>query len=184
MPGLIAPIHKIFRFKACVVDLGVVIFFHFCLALCSADCCLLSSFFQKVKVDSKGFIILHYVYLRCPYGRHANSAGIIAFVPYLSENDVSPLLDLIMVRCAHRTCGSSSIQSLLLSSSHAFIPSPKLLFALSTLRVRLSKSHNDFCPSYVRVEPIAIVCSGWMATLILSSVARMTSEGYAPGPET
>nr|GEY33945.1 hypothetical protein [Tanacetum cinerariifolium] len=66
----------------------------------------------------------------------------------------------------------------------AFIPSPKLLFALSTLRVRLSKTHNAFCPSYVRVEPIAIVCSGWMATLILSSVARMTSEGYAPGPET
>ncbi|GJV71195.1 hypothetical protein Tco_1491190 [Tanacetum coccineum] len=60
------------------------------------------------------------------------SAGITASVPYVIENGVSQLLDLIMVRCAHRTCGSSSIQSLLLSSSRAFIPSPKLLFALST----------------------------------------------------
>ncbi|GKF74681.1 hypothetical protein Tco_0221013, partial [Tanacetum coccineum] len=60
------------------------------------------------------------------------SAGITAFVPYVNKNDVTPLLDLIMVQCAHKTCGSSSIQSLLLSSSRAFIPSPKLLFALST----------------------------------------------------
>ncbi|GKE20236.1 hypothetical protein Tco_1431748, partial [Tanacetum coccineum] len=60
------------------------------------------------------------------------SAGMTASVPYVSENGVSPLLDLIIVRWAHRTCGSSSIQSLLLSSSLAFIPSPKLLFALST----------------------------------------------------
>ncbi|GKE00676.1 hypothetical protein Tco_1388659 [Tanacetum coccineum] len=37
-----------------------------------------------------------------------------------------------MVRCAHKTCVGSSIQSLLLSSSRAFIPSPKILFALST----------------------------------------------------
>ncbi|GJU49197.1 hypothetical protein Tco_1218752 [Tanacetum coccineum] len=60
------------------------------------------------------------------------SAGIIASVPYVSENDVSPLLDLIMVRCAYRTCKSSPIQSLLLSSNRALIPSPRLLFALST----------------------------------------------------
>nr|GFD08722.1 hypothetical protein [Tanacetum cinerariifolium] len=58
--------------------------------------------------------------------------GMTAFVPYVSENGVSPLLDLIIVRCAHKTCGISSIQSLLLSSSRAFIPFPKLLFAHST----------------------------------------------------
>ncbi|GKD63257.1 hypothetical protein Tco_1305365 [Tanacetum coccineum] len=60
------------------------------------------------------------------------SVGMTAFVPYVSDNGVSPLLDLIMVRCAHKTCGISSIQSLLLSSSRAFISSSKLLFALST----------------------------------------------------
>ncbi|GJX34233.1 hypothetical protein Tco_0245790 [Tanacetum coccineum] len=60
------------------------------------------------------------------------SAGMTASVPYVSENGVSPLLDLIMVRCAHRTCESSPIQSLLLSSNQALIPSSKLLFALST----------------------------------------------------
>ncbi|GKB12888.1 hypothetical protein Tco_0846811 [Tanacetum coccineum] len=58
------------------------------------------------------------------------SSGMTAFVPYVSENGVSPLLDLIMVWCAHRTCESSPIQSLLLSSNRALIPSPKLLFAL------------------------------------------------------
>nr|GEU44718.1 hypothetical protein [Tanacetum cinerariifolium] len=60
------------------------------------------------------------------------SAGITASVLYVSENRVSPLLDLIMVQCADRTCGTSSIQSLLLLSNRAFIPSPKLLFALFT----------------------------------------------------
>ncbi|GKB72248.1 hypothetical protein Tco_0933660 [Tanacetum coccineum] len=60
------------------------------------------------------------------------SAGITALVLYVSENGVSPLLDLIMVRCAYKTCGISSIQSLLFSSSRTFIPTPKLLFALST----------------------------------------------------
>ncbi|GKF90491.1 hypothetical protein Tco_0274192 [Tanacetum coccineum] len=60
------------------------------------------------------------------------STGITAFVPYVSENGVSPLLDLIIVRCAHKTCEISSSQFLLLSSNRALIPSPKLLFALST----------------------------------------------------
>ncbi|GJZ05338.1 putative reverse transcriptase domain-containing protein [Tanacetum coccineum] len=60
------------------------------------------------------------------------SAGMTASVPYVSENGVSPLLDLIMVRCAHRTCESSPIQSLLLSSNRALIPSPNFRFALST----------------------------------------------------
>nr|GEV45994.1 reverse transcriptase domain-containing protein [Tanacetum cinerariifolium] len=37
-----------------------------------------------------------------------------------------------VLMCAHKTCGISSIQSLLLSSTRAFIPSSKLLFDLST----------------------------------------------------
>nr|GEU38669.1 hypothetical protein [Tanacetum cinerariifolium] len=37
------------------------------------------------------------------------SSGITASVPYVSENGVSPLLDLIIVRCAHNTCEISSI---------------------------------------------------------------------------
>ncbi|GKE63708.1 hypothetical protein Tco_1514075, partial [Tanacetum coccineum] len=59
-------------------------------------------------------------------------AGITAFVSYVSENGVSSLLVLIIVRYAPKTCGISSTQSLLLFSSRAFIPSPKLLFSLST----------------------------------------------------
>ncbi|GKG21178.1 hypothetical protein Tco_0383773 [Tanacetum coccineum] len=46
--------------------------------------------------------------------------GMTASVPYVSENG------------AYRTCESSPIQSLRLSSNRALIPSPKLLFALST----------------------------------------------------
>ncbi|GJX49751.1 hypothetical protein Tco_0276596 [Tanacetum coccineum] len=37
------------------------------------------------------------------------STGITASVPYVSENGVSSLLDLIIVRCAHKTCEISSI---------------------------------------------------------------------------
>ncbi|GJT86916.1 hypothetical protein Tco_1068633 [Tanacetum coccineum] len=60
------------------------------------------------------------------------STRITASVPYVSENGVSPLLYLIIVRCAHKTCDISSNQFLLLLSNHALIPSPKLLFSLST----------------------------------------------------
>nr|GEY91778.1 hypothetical protein [Tanacetum cinerariifolium] len=60
------------------------------------------------------------------------STGITTSVLYVSENGVSPLLDLIIVRCAHKRCKISSIQFLLLSSNCALIPSPKLLFVLST----------------------------------------------------
>ncbi|GJZ72187.1 hypothetical protein Tco_0636038 [Tanacetum coccineum] len=63
-------------------------------------------------------------------------AGVQDIAPHspkiVSENGVSPLLDFIMVRCAHRTYGISSIQSLLPLSNRAIIPSPKLLFSLST----------------------------------------------------
>ncbi|GJU52296.1 hypothetical protein Tco_1226010 [Tanacetum coccineum] len=54
-------------------------------------------------------------------------AGMTASVSYVSENGVSPSLNFIMVRCAHRTRESSLIQSLLLSSNLALIPSPRLL---------------------------------------------------------
>ncbi|GKE23497.1 hypothetical protein Tco_1435009, partial [Tanacetum coccineum] len=43
------------------------------------------------------------------------SAGMNASVSYVNENEVSPLLDFIIMRCAHRTRGSSSIQVLLLA---------------------------------------------------------------------
>ncbi|GJW91834.1 hypothetical protein Tco_0169387 [Tanacetum coccineum] len=42
------------------------------------------------------------------------------------------IVDPFTLRCAHRTCESSPIQSLLLSSNRALITSPILLFALST----------------------------------------------------
>nr|GEW34707.1 ribonuclease H-like domain-containing protein [Tanacetum cinerariifolium] len=53
--------------------------------------------------------------------------------------------------------------------------------------LHLSKSYNAFHPSSVRVEPIAIVCSGYsrgISTLILSSVAYTTMEVCASDPET
>ncbi|GJY61369.1 hypothetical protein Tco_0462026 [Tanacetum coccineum] len=59
-------------------------------------------------------------------------AGKTASIPYVNENGVSPLLDFIMVRCAHRTCESSSNQFLFFAPNLAFIPSPRLRFALST----------------------------------------------------
>ncbi|GJS66609.1 hypothetical protein Tco_0681173 [Tanacetum coccineum] len=54
------------------------------------------------------------------------STGMTASVQYVSEKGVSPLLDLIIVPCAQRTWEISSIQILLLASSLALIPSPKL----------------------------------------------------------
>ncbi|GJW42846.1 hypothetical protein Tco_0071645 [Tanacetum coccineum] len=55
----------------------------------------------------------------------------------VNENGVSPLLDLIIVRWAHRTCGSSSIQSLLFSSSLAL--NFYLLFQLDHLLAGVSR---------------------------------------------
>nr|GEW52982.1 hypothetical protein [Tanacetum cinerariifolium] len=46
--------------------------------------------------------------------------------------DLRSSQNLTIVRCAHRTCEISSSQFLILSSNRALIPSPKLLFALST----------------------------------------------------
>ncbi|GJW64425.1 hypothetical protein Tco_0116309 [Tanacetum coccineum] len=131
MAGIIVPVHKISWLENRAADFGIVVLFHLCLAFCLADCRLFSFFFQKIQIDFQSFIILHHVYFRYPQGRHANFCWNYCF-RYVCENGVSPLFDLIMVRCAHKTCGISSIQSLLLSSSRAFIPSPKLLFALST----------------------------------------------------
>nr|GEX69498.1 hypothetical protein [Tanacetum cinerariifolium] len=59
-------------------------------------------------------------------------ARITASAPYVNENGVSPLLDLIMVRCAHKMCEISSTQFLFLSPNGALIPSHMLLVALST----------------------------------------------------
>nr|GFA62291.1 hypothetical protein [Tanacetum cinerariifolium] len=59
-------------------------------------------------------------------------AWLASLLWHAKENRVSPLLDLIMVQCAHRTCGISSIQSLLPLSNRTFTFSPKLLFAFST----------------------------------------------------
>ncbi|GJV30505.1 hypothetical protein Tco_1386953 [Tanacetum coccineum] len=60
------------------------------------------------------------------------SIRMTASVPYVNENGVSPLLDFIMVWCAHRTCEISSNQFLFFSPNLAFIPSLRLRFALST----------------------------------------------------
>ncbi|GJR60731.1 hypothetical protein Tco_1502893 [Tanacetum coccineum] len=51
MAGIIVSVNKVSWFEACVMDFGVVILFHLCLASCFADCCLLPSFFQKIKID-------------------------------------------------------------------------------------------------------------------------------------
>ncbi|GKB70156.1 hypothetical protein Tco_0931568 [Tanacetum coccineum] len=54
-------------------------------------------------------------------------------------------------------------------------------------RLCLSKPHSSFCPSSVKLEPIAIVCSGysgWIATWIFSFVTRLITGCDTPGPET
>nr|GFD11059.1 hypothetical protein [Tanacetum cinerariifolium] len=55
-----------------------------------------------------------------------------ASVPYVREKGVSLWLDLTIVLWAQRTWGSSSTQFLFPSPRRALIPSPRLLFALST----------------------------------------------------
>nr|GEW97112.1 hypothetical protein [Tanacetum cinerariifolium] len=132
MAGLIAPVHEISRFEACVADLKVGIFFHFALLFASriATCSLLSSKRSRLISKASSFCTMSTSDVLMVGMRI--SVGITDYVLYVSENGISPLLDLIMVWCALRTCGSSSNQPLLLSTCRAFIPSPKLLFALST----------------------------------------------------
>nr|GEZ02787.1 hypothetical protein [Tanacetum cinerariifolium] len=91
-------------------------------------------------------------------------AGITASIPQVSENGVSPFLDLIMVRCSHRMCGISSIQSLLLLSNRAFIPSLKLLFALS------SKPLTCGCLTEVKHWRIFNFSLEWVISKLLSIV--------------
>nr|GFB43891.1 reverse transcriptase domain-containing protein [Tanacetum cinerariifolium] len=86
------------------------------------------------------------------------SAGMIVSILYVSKNGVSPLLDLIMVRCAHRTCGISLIESLIPLSSRTFIPSPRLLFALSIkpLACRLDSSMCLLPPPQLLILPLPL----------------------------
>ncbi|GJZ67578.1 hypothetical protein Tco_0630818 [Tanacetum coccineum] len=119
-------------FEACVTDFRVVILSIFALLLASriVVCSLLSSKRSRLISKASSFCTMSIsavLEVSMPI-----STRIIASVLYVSENGVSLLLDLIMVRCAHKIYRIYSIQSLLLSSSHAFIPSPKLMFALST----------------------------------------------------
>nr|GEV83695.1 transposase (putative), gypsy type [Tanacetum cinerariifolium] len=54
-------------------------------------------------------------------------------------------------------------------------------------RLRLSRLHSSFRPSSVKVEHIAIVCSGysgWIATWICSYVTWFITGRVIPGPET
>ncbi|GJX44163.1 hypothetical protein Tco_0260839, partial [Tanacetum coccineum] len=113
-------------------------------------------------------------------------AGITASVLYVSENGVSSLLDLIMVRCAHKTCGASSIQSLLLSSSRAFIPYPKLLFALSTkplacgclTEAKRWRKHNF---SHQSLNGLSLNCFSLSDIISSVFVAGFLARGGEPG---
>ncbi|GKD06230.1 hypothetical protein Tco_1181204 [Tanacetum coccineum] len=99
--GIIVPVHKVSWLEACVVDFGVVIFFIFALLLASriAPCSLLSS--KRSRLISKGSsFCTMFIYDVLKVGMPI-SAGITASIPYVSENGVSSLLDLIMVRCAN-----------------------------------------------------------------------------------
>nr|GEY94708.1 hypothetical protein [Tanacetum cinerariifolium] len=60
------------------------------------------------------------------------STGITTSLSHTRENEVCLLLVLIMVRCAHSTCGTSSTQFLFYLPNLALIPSPRLRFVLST----------------------------------------------------
>nr|GEU49857.1 hypothetical protein [Tanacetum cinerariifolium] len=128
----IVPIDEVSQTEACVADPYVIVFLHLGFASCFMNCCLLSFSSKRSKLtprDSSFLIISTFVVLKVGM---PISTGITASASYVNENGVSPLLDLIIVWCAHKTCDISSSQFLLLSSNHALIPSPKLLFALST----------------------------------------------------
>nr|GEX38189.1 hypothetical protein [Tanacetum cinerariifolium] len=59
-------------------------------------------------------------------------------------------------------------------------------FQANMSRLRLSNSHNSFCPSSIRMKHIAIVYSGYferISTLILSSAAWVIAKGCAFSPE-
>nr|GEW10593.1 hypothetical protein [Tanacetum cinerariifolium] len=124
--------NKVSWTEACVSNPGVVISFHFRFAPCFLYCILHSLFLQESKLIPKASLFLTISTSAVLKVGMPISAAITAFVPYVNENGVSLLLDLIMVRCAHKTCEISSTQFLFLSPNHALIPSSRLLFALST----------------------------------------------------
>ncbi|GJX71898.1 hypothetical protein Tco_0309069 [Tanacetum coccineum] len=132
MAGIVVSVYQVTRLEACVADFRIVVLSIFALLIASqiAACSLFSSKRSRLISKASSFCtrsISAVLKVGIPI-----FAGITASVSYVSENGVFPLLDLIIVQCAHNTCGTSSIQYLLLSSSRAFIPSPKLMFALST----------------------------------------------------
>nr|GFB44645.1 hypothetical protein [Tanacetum cinerariifolium] len=57
-------------------------------------------------------------------------------------------------------------------------------FHANTSKWRLNNPHSSFRPSYVRVDPIAMVCSGWIATWIFSSLTWLMADRGTPGSET
>ncbi|GKC05323.1 hypothetical protein Tco_0996933 [Tanacetum coccineum] len=60
----VVPVDKVSRAEICASDPGVIVFFHLGFASCFLDCCLLSSFFQKVQIDSQAFIVLDHIDFR------------------------------------------------------------------------------------------------------------------------
>nr|GEW44056.1 hypothetical protein [Tanacetum cinerariifolium] len=92
----VVPIDKVSWTKACASDPGVVISFHLALLLdsCIAACSLFSS--KRSNLIPKGSLFLIISTSTVLKVGMPISTGITASAPYVNENGVSPLLDLIM----------------------------------------------------------------------------------------
>nr|GEU58402.1 retrovirus-related Pol polyprotein from transposon TNT 1-94 [Tanacetum cinerariifolium] len=96
MAGTIVLVYNISWLKACVTDLEVIVFFHFAMLFASriAACSLFSSKRSRLSFKASSFCIMS-ILVVLKVGMPI-FVGITASVPNVSENKVSPLLDLIM----------------------------------------------------------------------------------------
>nr|GEY33076.1 hypothetical protein [Tanacetum cinerariifolium] len=133
-------------FEACVVNLRVVIFFHFSLLLAAriVSCSILSSSRSRL-ISKASSLCVMYLSAVLNVGMPI-FAGMTASILYVSENGVSSLLDLIIVRMAMGTrWGSAFVTGSLAQGDEpssldiplSFFLHPHALLASSILSVKL-----------------------------------------------
>nr|GEW00940.1 transposase (putative), gypsy type [Tanacetum cinerariifolium] len=92
----VVSIDKVSWMEACVSDPGVVISFYFGFDPCFLYCSFLSLFLQEIQADPRASLFLTISTSAVLKVGMPISAGITASAPYVNENGISPLLDLIM----------------------------------------------------------------------------------------
>ncbi|GKC46111.1 hypothetical protein Tco_1063833 [Tanacetum coccineum] len=97
MACFIVSVDKVSWPEACITNPDIIVFFHFGFAFLLLGLLPVLFFYQKVQVDFQSFIIFIMSTSTVLKVVMPISTGITASVPYVSENGVSPLLDLIIV---------------------------------------------------------------------------------------